>query len=127
MFIVSNNGRCGLFYRGDEILRPIYYGISIVEKGFCFIIKETYATYDIDVVNIHDIVGLHITAFRNLTEKDVDEIVKSNYLYFEVYNDKIHFNNKCPYSFTEEFAEFISKERILLKEYNNFSWYLGMC
>lgn len=123
LFIVRTNNRSGLLYKGEEILRPIYYGISSVDNGFCFVIKESYSLYDIDIVSINDIIGSHITAFHNLTKIDLDELIKGNYLYFRVIENNVYFNNRCPFPFTEEFGKFISEDRISMREFDQVvSW-----
>lgn len=121
LFIIRDSGRSGLLYKGKEILQPIYYGISTVEDGFCFVIKKNYSLFDIDFVNIENIAKSHITAFRGLSEEEVMQIIRGNYLYFQVRKSEVFFNKECPFPITTEFQQCISKERIpLIKD--SWSW-----
>ena len=125
LFLVKNDNRSGLFYKGNEILSPIYYGISSVYDCFCFIIKESYNLFDIDFVDINNITGFHINVFRNLSKDDVDIILKNNYLYFNVSNDTIYFNEDCSYPFTNDFANVISHKRFSMKD-KKIDWLWGI-
>lgn len=126
LFIINRNNKSGIYYKGKEILPPICYGISTIDKGFCFVIKENYSLYDIDMINIIDMSKHHITAFRGLNENDVVKIITGNFLYFKVVDSKVLFNDKCPYTIIGEFNNFISEERISLNEYDKVSWYWGI-
>ncbi len=114
LFIVRVGERSGLILRGQEILQPIYFGISTVDDGFCFIIKENYSLFDVDFIHVEDISKSHITAFMGLSKDDIMKMLRGNYLYFQVRDSEVLFNNECPFHMTEEFQSFISKERIPL-------------
>ena len=123
LFLVKVGERSGLLHNGQEILQPIYFGISTVENGFCFIIKENYSLYDVDFINVYDIDNSHTTAFQGLSKEEVLKMIRENYLYFEIKGTEILFNNECPFQMTDEFQNMISNERVhVLKN----DWYWGV-
>lgn len=122
LFIVNVGKRRGLLLKGQEILQPIYWGISAVRNGFCFVIKEDYSHFNIDIINIYDIENSHITAFQNLSKDDILNICNNNYLFFDAKGDVIYFNKSCPYPMTEEFSRFISTERITMDRVPEWIW-----
>lgn len=112
LFIVKVGERSGLLLDGQEILQPIYFGITTVENGLCFIIKDNYSLYDVDFINVYNIENSHITAFKGLSKDDIMKMIRNHYLYFQVKGSEVCFNNECPFPITQEFQEIISKERI---------------
>lgn len=124
LFIVKAGKRYGLLLKGQEILQPIYWGISTVCDGFCFIIKEDYSHFDIDIINVYDIENSHIAAFSNLSKDDVLNICNNKYLVFKTKENKVCFNKQCPYPMTEEFSRFISTETITTDRVPNWEAYV---
>lgn len=116
-FKVGNS--IGIYYEGKEVLKPIFFKISFIVDGYCFVIKENYSRFDIDFINIVDVENFHYSALKNLTRNDVDNIIDNNYLFFDVKDNSILFNSECPYKLEDDFVEIISKKRISLKEKYN--------